>query len=89
MTFTRRATLALLAAAAFAATPLAAQTPDEIKAKGSITIGMLVDFPPFGIMNTDGQPDGYDADVAKLLAEDLGVKLTILPVPAPTASPTC
>ena len=80
MTFTRRATLALLTAAAFAATPLAAQTPDEIKAKGSITVGMLVDFPPFGIMNTDNQPDGYDADVAKLLAEDLGVKLTILPV---------
>ena len=87
MTFTRRATLALLAAAAFAATPLAAQTPDEIKAKGSITVGMLVDFPPFGIMNTDNQPDGYDADVAKLLAEDLGVKLTILPVTGPNRIP--
>ena len=74
MTFTRRAAIALLTAAVVAATPLAAQTLDDIKAKGAITVGMLVDFPPFGIMNTDNQPDGYDADVAKLLAEDLGVR---------------
>lgn len=91
MTFTRRAALALMTAAAvatsLAATPLAAQTPDEIKAKGTITVGMLVDFPPFGIMNTDNQPDGYDADVAKLLAEDLGVKLNILPVTGPNRIP--
>lgn len=91
MTFTRRAVLALTTAAslaaALAATPLAAQTPDEIKAKGSITVGMLVDFPPFGIMNADNKPDGYDADVAKLLAEDLGVQLTILPVTGPNRIP--
>jgi polar amino acid transport system substrate-binding protein len=87
MTFTRRTALALMTAAVVAATPLAAQTPDEIKAKGTITIGMLVDFPPFGIMNADNQPDGYDADVAKLLAEDLGVKLTILPVTGPNRIP--
>ena len=87
MTYTRRATLALLTAAAFVASPLAAQTPDEIKAKGTVTVGMLVDFPPFGIMNTDNQPDGYDADVAKLLAENLGVQLTILPVTGPNRIP--
>jgi polar amino acid transport system substrate-binding protein len=87
MTFTRRATLAFLTAAVLAATPLAAQTPEEIKAKGTVTVGMLVDFPPFGIMNTDNQPDGYDADVAKLLAEHLGVQLTILPVTGPNRIP--
>lgn len=86
MTFTRRAALALTTAAALAA-PLAAQTPDEIKAKGTITVGMLVDFPPFGIMNAESEPDGYDADVAKLLAEDLGVKLAILPVTGPNRIP--
>jgi polar amino acid transport system substrate-binding protein len=87
MTFTRHTTLTLMAAAAFFANPLAAQTPDEIKAKGTVTVGMLVDFPPFGIMNTDNQPDGYDADVAKLLAENLGVQLTILPVTGPNRIP--
>ena len=33
-----------------------------------IKIGMLVDFPPFGIQDASGNPDGYDADVAKALA---------------------
>lgn len=86
MTFTRRAALALVTAAALA-TPLAAQTPDEIKAKGNVSIGMLVDFPPFGIMDASGQPDGYDADVAKLLAENLGAQLTIVPVTGPNRIP--
>jgi len=87
MTFSRRTTLAFLTAAVFAATPLAAQTPEELAAKGNVAIGMLVDFPPFGIMNADNQPDGYDADVAKLLAEHLGVPLTIVPVTGPNRIP--
>ncbi|TPE49533.1 transporter substrate-binding domain-containing protein [Amaricoccus solimangrovi] len=86
MTFTRRAALALLTAATLAA-PLAAATPDEIKSKGSVNVGMLVDFPPFGIMDASGKPDGYDADVAKLLADDLGVTLNIVPVTGPNRIP--
>ena len=77
MKTTRRTVFGLLAAtllagAAFA--PASAQSPEEIKAKGTLTVGMLVDFPPFGIMNTSNEPDGYDADVAKLLAEDSGCR---------------
>ena len=46
--------------------PLAqAQTVDEIKKKGTLTVGMLVDFPPYGTVDTSNNPDGYDADVAK------------------------
>jgi len=86
MTYARRTALALMAATALAL-PLSAQTPDEIKAKGTLTVGMLVDFPPFGIIDTSGKPDGYDADVAKLLAEDLGVGLTIVPVTGPNRIP--
>ena len=48
---------------------------------------MLIDFPPFGIMGTDGKPDGYDADVAKLLAKDLGVTLNLVPVTGPNRIP--
>lgn len=64
-----------------------AQTPEEIEERGRINIGMLVDFPPFGFMNTENQPDGYDADVAKLLAEDLGVELNLVPVTGPNRIP--
>ncbi len=89
MSMTRRATLALTLAAATAtfAIPAMAQTVADLKKKGEITIGMLVDFPPYGTTNAQNQPDGYDADVAKLLAKDLGVKANIVPVTGPNRIP--
>lgn len=85
----RRTALALgLAACATAFAPLAsAQSVADIKKKGEITIGMLVDFPPYGTTDAKNHPDGYDADVAKLLAKDLGVKANIVPVTGPNRIP--
>lgn len=91
--FTRRHLIA--ASAALAATTLlaawapaaSAQTTDEIKKKGTITVGMLVDFPPYGTVDAANNPDGYDADVAKLLAKDLGVKLNLVAVTGPNRIP--
>jgi len=65
----------------------AAQSIAEIRKKGELTIGMLVDFPPYGTTNAQNQPDGYDADVARLLAKDLGVKLNLVPVTGPNRIP--
>ncbi len=81
------AVLAACTALAFGATAAGAETIDQVKAKGELTIGMLVDFPPYGIMNTENKPDGYDADVAKQLAKELGVKVNILPVTGPNRIP--
>lgn len=64
-----------------------AQTAQDIKKKGTLTVGMLVDFPPYGTVDASNQPDGYDADVAKLLAKDLGVKLNLVPVTGPNRIP--
>ncbi len=75
--------LALLASSA---APSFAQSVDDIMKKGKLTVGMLVDLPPFGLM-TDGKPDGYDADVAKLMAKYLGVDLEIVPVTGPNRIP--
>jgi polar amino acid transport system substrate-binding protein len=86
MTTTRRTVLAL-ALASTIALPAMAQTVADLKKKGEITIGMLVDFPPYGTTNAQNQPDGYDADVAKLLAKDLGVKANIVPVTGPNRIP--
>lgn len=86
-TFAGATLLAGCAALAFGATAASAETIDDVKAKGELTIGMLVDFPPYGIMNTDNKPDGYDADVAKQLAKDLGVKINIIPVTGPNRIP--
>ena len=90
--FTRTA-LGMTAAIGLAATlsawaPAAsAQSLADIKKKGELTIGMLVDFPPYGTMNTSNQPDGYDADVARLLAKDLGVKVNLVAVTGPNRIP--
>src|ERR1700712_5061733 len=65
----------------------AAQTLADLKKKGELTVGMLVDFPPYGTLNASNQPDGYDADVARLLAEDLGMKLKLVPVTGPNRIP--
>ena len=88
----RRTTMALAALSVggvlTAIAPLAcAQSVADIKKKGELTVGMLVDFPPYGTTNAQNQPDGYDADVARLLAKDLGVKLNLVPVTGPNRIP--
>jgi polar amino acid transport system substrate-binding protein len=64
-----------------------AQTVSDIKKKGELVVGLLVDFPPYGTVNSANEPDGYDADVARLLAKDWGVKLKLLPVTGPNRIP--
>ncbi|MBB5213624.1 transporter substrate-binding domain-containing protein [Parapusillimonas granuli] len=81
------ALLAGCAALTLGAAPSAAETIDDVKQKGELTVGMLVDFPPYGILNAQNKPDGYDADVAKQLAKDLGVKVNIVPVTGPNRIP--
>ena len=65
----------------------AADALQDITSRGTIKVGMLVDFPPYGLMNEQNQPDGYDASVAKLLAQDMGVKLQLVPVTGPNRIP--
>lgn len=69
------------------ATPVHAQTVADIKKKGTLNVGMLIDFPPYGTTNAQAQPDGYDADVARLLAHDMGVKVNLVPVTGPNRIP--
>jgi len=69
------------------ANPAVAQTVASIKQAGVVKIGMLVDFPPFGLMNANNEPDGYDAEVAKLLGQEWGVKVEIVPVSGPNRIP--
>ena len=90
MSISRRMMMAAIGAGLMVgamASTAAAQTVDSIKAAGTLKVGMLVDFPPFGIMNTSNEPDGYDADVAKLLAKEWGVKVQIVPVTGPNRIP--
>src|SRR3954471_13840106 len=81
------AVLGLAAGIAFTAASALAQVPEELKKKGEINVGLLVDFPPYGTTNTQNQPDGYDADVARLLGKEWGVKVNLVPVTGPNRIP--
>lgn len=45
-----------------------------VEKQGSVKIGVLTDFPPFGFVGPDLKPQGLDIDLAHLIAEKLGVK---------------
>lgn len=53
---------------------------DTIISAGTVKIAVPQDFAPFGSVGINGEVEGYDVDVAKLLAEDLGVELELLPI---------
>ena len=60
--------------------PAAAQTTEEIVARGRILVAIDTNNPPWGMLDTGMQPDGIDVSVARLLAQYMGVKLEIVPV---------
>ena len=53
---------------------------NEILKKGEVVIAVPESFPPFGSVGKKGEHEGYDVDVAKLIAADLGVELKLVPV---------
>ena len=61
------------------ATQATADLADILEA-GTVKIAIPESFAPFGSLGASGEYEGYDVDVAKLIAEDLGVELEIVPV---------
>jgi polar amino acid transport system substrate-binding protein len=69
------------ATAMFGKMPLAlADALSDIVKSGVVRIAVPQDFPPFGSVGTDMQPQGYDIDMSALVAAKLGVKLQLVPV---------
>ena len=64
-----------------------AQTVDEITSRGTVNIGVLIDLPPYALLNDKQEPDGYDIEVAKLLAKYMGVKANLVQLTAPNRIP--
>ena len=62
------------------ALPASADSLADIESRGTLRVAVPQDFPPFGSVGTDMTPQGYDIDVAKLIAEKMGVKLELTPV---------
>jgi polar amino acid transport system substrate-binding protein len=53
-------------------------TIDAIKERGTLIVGTSTGFPPFESINrTTGAPEGFDIDIAKRIADELGVELVV------------
>lgn len=72
----------VLGAAVLAVTAITAQANqlEEVEARGVLRVAVPQDFPPFGSVGPDLQPQGYDVDMASYLAEGMGVELELVPV---------
>lgn len=55
-------------------------TLDRILSTKRVRVAVSQDFPPFGSVDQTMQPQGYDVDVARLLAADLQADLQLVPV---------
>ena len=66
-------TLVLSLAAANAESGKVYRTLDEIRASGTINIGVFSDKNPFGYVDENGDYQGYDVYFAKRIGEDLGL----------------
>jgi polar amino acid transport system substrate-binding protein len=64
-----------------------AQTVDEIVKRGKVTIGVLVGAPPYGSVDAQGNPIGYDADVIALIGKYMGVPVEMVPLTPPARIP--
>lgn len=50
---------------------------DAIKDRGTLTVGMTLQFEPQMYRDANDEPAGYDVELVKMLAADLGVELDI------------
>jgi len=87
--FFKKAMLAAAFALATAAitTPAHADALDSIMAAKVIKVAVPQDFAPFGSAGLDLKPQGYDIDMANLIAKALGVKAEIIAATTPNRIP--
>ena len=73
--------LLAIAACAMAAAPAFAQaTLDKVKERGVLVVGSKADYKPFGFRDPSGAIVGFEPDLARDVADRLGVKLQLEPV---------
>lgn len=59
----------------------------DILSRGVVRIGVPLDMPPYGYLDENRQPLGYDVEIAQMVAEDLGVKLEMQQIVTPNRIP--
>lgn len=52
----------------------AGTTMAELAEAGTIRVGTKYDQPGFGLLNLEGVPEGFDVEIAKIIASELGIE---------------
>ncbi|MDO5652742.1 MAG: transporter substrate-binding domain-containing protein [Brachymonas sp.] len=77
-TWTRRVAVCLsLAALSQAAMADALQ---DITKRGAVRVGVFLDYPPFGSLSPSLKKQGYDIELAEIIAKGLGVKADLVQI---------
>ncbi|MEZ5486004.1 MAG: transporter substrate-binding domain-containing protein [Burkholderiaceae bacterium] len=74
-------------AVALAAMPAHADKFADILSKGVIRVVVFTDVPPFSSANVKRELEGFDVDLARMVADALGVKLELVPAAAANRIP--
>ena len=64
------------------ASPALADVMDDIKERGKLIVGVKADYKPYGFRDPSGEIVGIEPDLAKDVANKLGVDLELVPVVA-------
>ena len=80
-------TLFLVAAITVLSGELSARPLDDVLSSKKLLVGVNPTLPPLGLFNEKNQIDGFDVDVAKRIAQMLGVELEIVQVGSPDRIP--
>jgi polar amino acid transport system substrate-binding protein len=77
----------VLFAAAALVSPANAQTVDEIISRGKLIIAIDTTTPPYGFLDKDLKPTGFDIEVANKMGEALGVPVEFVTITSPGRIP--
>src|SRR3546814_5551798 len=68
----------MLAASFMGAGEARADKLSEILERGTVRVIVFADVPPFSSINANRELEGFDVDLAKMVAQSLGVKLELV-----------
>ncbi|GAB3855337.1 ABC transporter substrate-binding protein [Nocardioides maradonensis] len=54
-----------------------AMLPTAAKSKGTISVALDLQYPPTSFLSTNNEPEGFNVDIARLIAAKLGLKLEV------------
>jgi len=86
-TITRVLAGVAIAAAAMLPVTAIAQTVDEIIARGKLLVAVDTTTPPYGFLDAELKPTGFDIEVANKMGEALGVPVEFVTVTSPGRIP--